>query len=120
MAYLKKYGLRLLYTFIFIIIALVIMTTLYYFNIIGNGLHKVLKIVIVILSIFINSFILGKNAKERGYLEGSKLSFLVIVTFLILSLLTKQPLKVRHLLYYVIILTTSILGSMIGISRKKD
>lgn len=119
MTYLKKYGLRFLYTFIIIIISLSITTALYYFNIINNGTYKILKITLVLLSIFINALILGKNAQQKGYLEGLKLS-LIIPLFFVLTLITKQPLKLRLLLYYLIILITSIFGSMIGISKKKD
>ena len=120
MTYLKKYGLRILYTFIIIIISLSIITALYYFNIINNGTYKVLKITIVLLSIFINALILGKNTQQKGYLEGLKLFLIIIPLFFALTLITKQPLKLNLLLYYLIILITSIFGSMIGISKKKN
>ena len=111
MTYLKKYGLRLLYTFLVIIISLLLINTLYYFNIINNNLYKVLKIIPILISIFINAYILGKNTDQKGYLEGLKLS---------ITLITKQPLKLKVILYYLIIGITSILGSMIGINKKKD
>lgn len=120
MTYLKKYGLRILYTFIIIIISLSIATALYYFNIINNVTYKVLKITLVLLSIFINALILGKNTQQKGYLEGLKLSLIIIPLFFALTIITKQPLKLRLLLYYLIILIASIFGSMIGISKKKD
>lgn len=120
MTYLKKYGLRLVYTLITIFILLILTTTLYYFNIINNGTYKVIKIVIVLLSMFINAFILGKDTDQKGYLEGLKLGIMIIPIFFILTLLTKQPLKLRILLYYLIIGITSIFGSMVGISRKKE
>lgn len=120
MTYIKKYGLRLLYTFITMIILLLLTTTLYYFNIINNGTYKVLKIIIILISIFINSYILGKNTSSKGYLEGIKLAGLIIPIFFILTIITKEPLKLSILLYYLIILITSILGSMVGISKKKD
>lgn len=120
MTYLKKYGLRLLYTFLTLIILLTITTILYYFNIINNSTYKISKIVIVIVSLFINSYILGKKTINKGYLEGIKLAFLIIPIFFILTLITNQSLKLSILLYYLIILITSIFGSMVGINRKKD
>lgn len=120
MTYLKKYGLRLIYTLIAIFIFLILSTTLYYFNIINNTIYKVTKIIIVLLSIFINSFILGKSANQKGYLEGLKLGTMIIPIFFILTLITSTPLKLRVILYYMIIMISSIFGSMVGISRKKE
>lgn len=118
MTYLKKYSLRILYTFILIIILLLLTTTLYYFNIINNSTYKVLKIIIVLISLFINSFILGKNTSKKGYLEGIKFSLIVIPIFFILTILTNKTLNPSMLLYYLILLITSIFGSMVGISKK--
>lgn len=120
MNYLKKYGLRLFYTFLFLFLALFFITLLYYFNVINETFYKVLKLIILIGDIFINSFILGKNAQAKGYLEGIKLSLLIIVIFFLLSLFFKEPLKLSILIYYLIITTTSTLGSMIGIQKKKN
>lgn len=118
--YLKKYGLRLLYTIISILLSLLLATTLYYFNIIGQNTYKVLKIIIILLNIFISSFILGKSAENKGYLEGIKLAVIVIPIFLILTILTNEVFKLRSLLYYTIITITSITGGMIGINKKKE
>lgn len=120
MTYLKKYGLRLLYTIISILASILIITTLYYFNIISSGTYNVLKIVILLINIFISSFILGKKATSRGYLEGIKLSIMIIPLLLILSLVLSLSLKPRVLIYYLIIAVTSIFGGMVGISRKKN
>ena len=120
MTYLKKYGLRLIYTIISILISILIITTLYYFNIISSTTYNILKIVILLLNIFISSFILGKKANSRGYLEGIKLSIMIIPLLLILSLTLSLSLKPRILIYYLIISATSIFGGMVGISRRKD
>lgn len=120
MTYLKKYGLRILYTIISILLTLLLITTLYYFNIIGQNTYKVLKIIIILLNIFISSFILGKKAENKGYLEGIKLAFIIIPIFLILTILTDEIFKIRYFLYYTIILITSITGGMIGINKKKE
>ena len=120
MTYLKKYGLRILYTILTIIILLTTITTLYYFNFINNTTYKILKIITLIISILINSYILGKNTISKGYLEGIKLGLLIISIFFILTLITSKSLKLSILLYYLIILITAVLGSMVGINKKKD
>ena len=120
MTYIKTYGLRIIYIFIFIILSLLLTTTLYYFNIINNQTYKILKIIICLLSVFINSYILGKNTLKKGYLEGLKLSLIIIPILFIITIISKKTLKFRIILYYLIILITSIFGSMLGINKKKE
>ena len=120
MTYIKKYGNRLLFTTISILLSLLAITLLYYFNIIGQNTNKVLKIIAILINIFISSFILGKNTIKKGYLEGIKLALIIIPIFIIISLLTSSKIEIKAILYYMIILITSILGSMIGINKRKE
>lgn len=117
---LKTYGLRLIYTIISLLLSLILLTTLYYFNLISPTTYKVLKITIFLINIFISAYILGKKAKTKGYLEGIKLSSIIIPLLFILTVLTNSPLKLRIIIYYLIIIFTALLGSMIGINRKKE
>ena len=105
MTNLKKYTKRLLYTFLFLILSLLLLTTLYYFNLINENIYKVFKIIILIINIFISGFLLGKKANSKGYLEGIKLSLMVIFLFLIITLILKEPLILTILIYYLIILS---------------
>ena len=129
MTYIKRYGKRLIFTMISIIISLFssytytslfIVSLLYYFNLISPNINKILKIIIILVNIFISSFILGKSTTSKGYLEGIKLALILIPIFILTSLITSSPLKLKVLIYYIIIFITSILGSMIGINRKKE
>ena len=110
MTNIKKYLLRLAYTFLSLLLSLLFITTLYYFNLINENIYKVFKIVILIVNIFIS----------KGYLEGLKLSIMLIPFFLIGTLLLKEPLKLTIIIYYLIITMTATLSSMIGILRKKE
>ena len=68
---------------------------------------------------FLCNELLGKKAKNKGYLEGIKLSLILIVISLIPTIiLSKFTLPI--LIYYVIILITGALGSMIGINMNKN
>ena len=118
-SFMKKYLLSLLTTCLSIIVSLLFITTLYYFNLLNHTTYNILKIILLILSLFINSFILGKSTHQKGYLEGIKLSSPIIIIFLITTLLTNN-FKFTIIIYYIIILIASSLGSMIGISTKKE
>ena len=119
MTFIKKYLIHLLTTILSIIITLLLLTTLYYFNIINESTYNILKIVILLISIFFNSLLLGRKAKNKGYLEGIKLSLILIVLFLIPTVILSN-FNIKVLIYYLIMILTSSLGSMIGINMKKN
>lgn len=118
MEIIKKYSFRFLYTVLGIIISLLLITTLYHFNLISSNIYQILKLIILLGNILISGIILGKKTTSKGYLEGIKLGVFLIILFTLLTLLTGGDLKLKILLYDLIILITSILGGMIGINKK--
>lgn len=108
-----KYLFRLFYNIIELLLVLLFITILYYFNIIGDGLYSTLKLIVLLGSIFINSFILSSNYKDKRYLIGIKYSLIIIVLFFIPSLLLSK-LDYRLIIYYLLIIITSIFGSIIN------
>ncbi len=120
MTNLKKYLSRLFYTFLYLLGAMLFITTLYYFNLMNESVYKVFKIIILIISMFVSGFILGRMAKSKGYLEGIKFSLMMILIFLVSTVLLSEPLKLTIIIYYLIILMSTTFGSMIGVSLKKE
>ena len=102
---------------IFLILAL-LQTILNYFNILSQNTLSIFKLLIPIISITISSYKLGKNSKEKGYLEGIKIGLTIISSFIIFVILLDK-ISIKSLLYYTILLLTSIISSMLGINRKK-
>ena len=108
----------LLIFFITILVGTLIITLLNYFSLFSPNIISILKLILPITAIFITSYRLGKKSEKKGYIEGLKLGFIVIaILFIIVLLLDKF--NVKSLLYYLILLLTSVLSSMIGINRKK-
>ena len=120
MTYLKKYGLILLYTIISILLSLLLITLIYNYNLINQNTYKILKIILFLLSIFINSFLLGKKTQNKGYLEGIKYSLIIIIILILLTFIFSLKFKLSLILYYLIIISTSTLGSMIDISNNTN
>ncbi len=120
MEIIKKYSFRFLYTILSIVISLLLITTLYHFNIISSNIYQTLKLIILLVNILISGIILGKKATSKGYLEGIKLGIFMILLCFLITLVTGQELKIRLLLYDSMILITSILGGMIGINKKGE
>ncbi len=118
MNYLKNVGIALIYIISFLLGLTFISTIFNYINLFGNTFINVLKVIIPILSLFIGGFIIGKRIGKKGWLEGIKLAiiFLVILTiFNYLALDTSFSLKT--LIYYLILITSSTFGSMIGVNK---
>ena len=110
--YLKSYG--------YLIILILILTTIlsvisYFFNISSN----IIKIIIPTISLLVSSFILGKNTKEKAYIEGIKFSLIYIIICTILKLIFKTNFNYKVIIIYILIIFTSIIGSTIGINTQK-
>ena len=101
-----------------LIILLFFITILYYFNIINDSTYSVLKLIILLLSIFINSFILGINTSNKKYIEGIKYGIIFIILLFIPTIILNS-FKIRVLIYYLLIIITSMFGSMFSVTKKK-
>ena len=120
MKYLKKLGFSFLYIIASILIITFIITILNYFNIISDKIISIFKILIPVISLFIGGFYIGKKSTSKGYLEGLKLGLLFSIFLLIFNFLAlSNSFKLKYLLFYLIIIVSSILGSMIGINISK-
>ena len=115
MSYIKAIFFNVLELFIL----LFIITILYYFNLINEKTFSILKLIIILFSIFINSFILGKNTKKKRYIEGI-IYGIILITILLLLTIILSKIKIKLLIFYPLILITSILGSIIGKTKKID
>lgn len=102
-----------------IIISLFLLTILYYYNYISDSTYSFLKILIVLIIIFIGSFRLGNMAINKGYMEGVKISLLIVLLLLSITIIFSN-FQIKLLLYYTMIISTSILGSTSGIYKKRS
>ena len=115
--YLKNIG----YIFASIFVATVIITILNYFNILNGTILNVFRIITIILSLFIGGYLTGLKANKKGYLEGIKFGSIMIIIILLLNLLVfKNKFTLMNILYYLLLLFSSTIGSMIGIMKKSS
>lgn len=119
MKYLKRLGITYGWIFIIFFSLTLIITILSYFNLFNDSIISFLKIMIPIISLFIGGLIIGRHSLKKGWLEGLKIGLLFsIISFFISLLFFKYNFHFSNLLFYIIITTSSILGSMIGINYK--
>ena len=63
---------------------------------------------------------LGKSTTKKGYLAGLKLGLIISIIFLSLNLIVFKSFQFKNIIYYLIIIITSIIGSMLGIQKKSS
>lgn len=119
MQYIKNiiYSLGLMLATLFVFTFLV--TILSYFNIMSDTLTTIFKMIIPIVSVLASSILLGLKSTKKGWLEGIKLGTLICILLFFFNLFgLNNSFKLNQLLFYGILIFTSIVGSMIGINRK--
>lgn len=115
-----KYLKALVYILIPILILNFLVSLLYYFNIISDNAINYLKLFIAAISMLIGGIYIGNNSTKKGWLEGLKVGFIMIIIFFIISYLAfDKGINGKTLIYYFILLASSMLGSMIGINKRK-
>ena len=120
MKYLKNLGISFLYIISTILIFTFIVTLLSYFNLMNDKIVSIFKIIIPVIGMLIGGFYIGKKSNRKGFIEGLKLSLIFIIILTIFNYLAfDYSFKFKYLLFYIILIVSSILGSMIGINRKK-
>lgn len=114
----KKYLISYAYTLGIIIVGTFIVTLFNYFNLLSSNVANTLILIIVIVSLFIGSFLLGKKSNKKGYLEGIKYSVIFILFLVIINLIFIKVFEIKSLIYFLIIIISSTFGSMLGINKK--
>ncbi len=115
-----KYLKVLIYILVPVLILNFILSLLYYFNLIGSGIINYLKLFVVTIAMLIGGVYIGRRTSKNGWLEGLKVGAEVIVLFFIVSYLAfDKGINIKTIIYYFILIAASILGSMIGINKKK-
>ena len=113
--YLKSIG----YILIGFLITTLIITVMSYFNIFNSNTLKWFKLLFITISLYIGGFYIGKNSSNKGYLEGLKLSGIIILLLFIVSYLAfNKGLNFKNTIYYLLIMGSCILGSITGINKR--
>lgn len=120
MNYFKKIGFSFLYFFGILVVLTLLLTIFNYFSWFNNQFISIFEISIPIISIVISGFQFGKKSNQNGLIEGVKIGLLIIITLLILNFIFKNSISFKNIIYYIILLLSCTVGSIIGINRKKE
>lgn len=120
MKYVKEYGILLLKFLGFLVGGSIVVSVLYYF-LVSSKVVRILSIVYLLLLFFVFGFIAGKKTESKGFMAGLKTGgIFVLVLFLLNIIFTVFQFRMVSFLYYLILLTISVLGAMFGINTKKE
>ena len=106
-----KYLKTITFEIILLLILSIISSILFYFDIISD-----INIIIFIITFLLSGIYISKLSNKKYYLEGIKISLINIILFLLISLIFKYKI---NFLYYLLIIITTIIGSLIGRLFKK-
>lgn len=118
MKYLKSVGVALLSLLTSYIILTLIMTILSFSNILNNSALSFFKITILFISMFISSFILGRNINNKIVLYSGLYGLVICIFLTICNLIIYNNLFKGFYIYYLIIIITSILSSIFRFKTK--
>lgn len=71
------------------------------------------------LFMFLLGFSRGKKASKKGYLEGLKIGGIAVAVLFLLNILFTRHFDLYVVLYYLVLLTSAVIGSMIGINLRR-
>ena len=117
---LKKFFNKFSIYFIFIAIILISAIFLSLLNILGisKSITNILSVIIMMIIFLIMGFLKGKNSISKGYLQGMKIGGILLLILFIIGMITFE-FSFKSIIYYLILMLSSIFGSMIGINKKK-
>ena len=103
-----------------LIVFLILPLILSLFNLFGIIINKVVLIILSSLIMFVSGFIIGKKSLKKGFISGLILGLSFALFLIIICLFINSKWSFGRIIYYVILIMSSMLGSILGINKKKS
>ena len=110
LTYLKYFGL-----FFIFIIAIAVITSLINLTGIKSVTISKLSVILTAISFFVIAVLASHKTKERGITLGLKLGLSFVILLILINLIVfRSPFNIDRLIYYIILIASSILGGSFG------
>lgn len=117
----KKYLIPVMVNIGVMLIGTLISSILYYFNLTSDKINGIMLYLISFASIFVGSMMLAKELKYKGLITGLfYFLFWFIISIFISFVIFKCPFDIKNIIYYLVLLAFSLLGSIIGKNIQKE
>lgn len=104
-----------------IIVGIFLFTFLNYFNIVNDKIMSFIKILLPIGVFGFGGFYLSKNSSKKGIIEGLKIGAIVVAFMLLVSILgLSSKFEIKNIIYYLILIATSVIGGIIAKQGKDN
>ena len=113
----KNYIKTILKYFIIILIYSIIISIIYYTELINYKTLRIINYIINILLFVLTGYKIASLERKKGYLQGFIISLILILIFTIITLISSK-FTFSTLVYYLSLISSSITGGIIGVSKK--
>ncbi len=114
----KKFIKPTIYSLIGFLLFIFVITLFNYIGLIPYNIFKIIRIIGLILTFFIDGFLVGKKSNKKGWLNGLEASLILLTIILILNMIFKGDFGIKTIIGYIVLMIVTILGSMLGINKK--
>lgn len=87
-------------------------------NILSLKIIEILTILVPAVMLLILGFKIGKRTRKKGFIEGILYGIIILILTFLLSILFDNTMEIKNVLYYLIIIASSMLGSMFGKTKQ--
>ena len=116
---LQKYGKTILIFLGILLVFSLILTLLNMTHILFTKGTDTFIFIGMILTLFFIGFFWGRHAEKKGYLEGLKIGACLILILILINLIFyRTGFSLERIIYYIVLILSSTLGSMLGINKK--
>lgn len=116
----KKYLVPFLYVIMIVMIGLIPLSILYYFNVLSDKIVNYLLWLLMIISMIIGSFKISYQMKYRGIINGLIFFFMFFAIMMLFNLVLKIKLSSSSIIYYIFLLLACVIGAIMGKNKKAD
>ena len=113
----KNYIKTILKYLVIILIYSIIISILYYTELINYKTLRIINYIINILLFGLTGYKIASLERKKGYLQGFLISIILILIFTTISLIISK-INFSTLVYYLSLISSSITGGIIGVSKK--
>ena len=113
----KNYIKTILKYLVIILIYSIIISILYYTELINYKTLRIINYIINILLFSLTGYKIASLERKKGYLQGFLISLILILIFIIISLITCK-INFSTLVYYLSLISSGVTGGIIGVSKK--
>lgn len=119
MIFLKEYILKYIKILPIPLISIIIMSlTFSITNLLNYKTNNIIILIIMILVMLISGYILSNNITKKKYLHGLIFGIITTLILFIISIIYKPTYTYNTLIYYILLILSSMIGAMISTIKK--